>query len=270
MTNDPSQPILAGLPPAPAATRTNQNRCHPVQYCDSAGNSEFINIDVIKESSGDNDIVDDGTQAQHTGLFPTRTLPAARTTPNAGVSTTSVVTPAPAARTTPNLGRNTMADPLETGRNAPPTSVDICHFFTKVKLKDTVCRVCADGADTNSQLHNYSFSCNMSNHSLRCHIISWHLKEYLELAEMNDWPVQIDAVRIVRSTGYSLRAIREAIWQGHKLTALPELLCSNSGDSQPCNFLPSDNTPAIPEFSLTALQEYLVKFIVADDQVHIA
>ena len=123
--------------------------------------------------------------------------------------------------------------------------------------------------DTNSQPRNYSFSCNTSNHFLRSHIVNWHLEEYLKLAKKEDWSVQIDAVRIAQSTGYSLRAIQQAIQEGHKLTVLPELR-SNSSDSQPRRFPSSDNTPAIPEFSLTALQEYLVKFIVADDQVCIA
>ena len=81
--------------------------------------------------------------------------------------------------------------------------------------------------------------------------------------------MQIDVVQVAQSTAYSLRAIQQAIREGHKLTALPELH-SNSSDSQPRRFPSSDNTPAIPEFSLTMLQEYLVKFIVADNQVHIA
>ena len=137
-TNDPSQPILASLPPAPATTRTNRNRCCPVWYCDTADNSEFIDTDVINKSSGNDDIVDDSTGAQPTGLPPARTLPAAQTTLNA-----AVVTPAPAARTTPNLGGNiTMTNPLETGRNAPPMSADIRHFFKKEKLKDMIWKVC--------------------------------------------------------------------------------------------------------------------------------
>lgn len=142
-TNDPSQPILAGLPPAPATTRTNRNRRRPMRYRDTADDSEFIDIDVIDESSGNDDIVDDGTRAQPTGLPLACTLPAAQTTPNAGIGIASVVTPAPATRTTPNLGGNiTMTNPLETGRNAPPTSADIRHFFKKEKLKDTICKVC--------------------------------------------------------------------------------------------------------------------------------
>lgn len=114
------------------------------------------------------------------------------------------------------------------------------------------------------------FSCNTSNSSLRGHIINWHLEEYLELAEQNGWVVQLSAVQSAFSMGYTFKTLREAIQQGNKIAALPPAPRPGHGDSLPGNLLPSGtekSTSAFPEFSNAALHEYLVKFVVADDQV---
>lgn len=69
--------------------------------------------------------------------------------------------------------------------------------------------------------------------------------------------------------GYSLKTLREEVQHGTKLTELPPPPHPNPGNSQPHDRVPSSgkDTPTMPEFSLSAMQEYLVKFIVADDQV---
>ncbi|KAG6371769.1 hypothetical protein JVT61DRAFT_9123 [Boletus reticuloceps] len=263
---NPSQPVvLAGQPsPEPATTtrtRNNRNRRAPARYRDAVGDSEFIDINNISEEGSDDD-VPDGTRAHP----PAHTMPAAWTTPNpvhAGVGITPL-----AATTTPNQASPNLA----TGRSSKPplTSADIQHFFEKSKEADTICKVCQDQQTANGKLdHGFMLSWNTSNYSLHAHIANWHLDEYLELAEKNNWSVQVDPVRKAFSTkGYTFRTLRDAIRRGHKLNALPPVHFDHR-DSQARDFLPlsEKNMPAIPNFSLAAMHEYLVRFIVTDDQV---
>lgn len=104
----------------------------------------------------------------------------------------------------------------------------------------------------------------MSNYSLHGHIANWHLKEYLDLAHKNSWSMQIEAGWAAQSKGYSLVALYEAVQQGTKLTDL--ITITDNTVFQPLE----KNTPGIPNFSLSALHKYLVKFVVADNQVSIS
>jgi hypothetical protein len=84
--------------------------------------------------------------------------------------------------------------------------------------------------------------------------------------------MQIDAIRSAFSMGYTFRTLREAIQKGTKLTALPPAPRPDHGDALPYDFLAlgqgsKKNGPTVPEFSISAMHEYLVKFIVVDDQV---
>lgn len=117
--------------------------------------------------------------------------------------------------------------------------------------------------------HGYTFSCNTSNYSLRGHVVNWHLEEYLALADENGWIPQIDSIRIALGTGYTLKTLLEAIQQGHQLTTLPPAPRPNNGGIQQHDRLQSSDAPTVPEFSLGAMHDYLVRFIVADDQVRL-
>jgi len=84
--------------------------------------------------------------------------------------------------------------------------------------------------------------------------------------------MQPDKVWSAFSMGYTFRMLCEAVQQGNKLTVLPPAPCPNDGDTLPCNFLPSGQESekhrlTVPKFSIAAMHEHLVKFIVADDQV---
>ncbi|KAG6369438.1 hypothetical protein JVT61DRAFT_14855 [Boletus reticuloceps] len=138
------QPTPPELPVAPATIRTNRNCCAPVRYHDSAADSKFIDIGIVGESSSNNDIVADGTQAQPSGpgLPRAHAIPAARTTQNPARAAIGTTLAAVAVMATPNAA--TITNPLATtGRSkAPPTSADVHHFFKRSKPEDTVCRVC--------------------------------------------------------------------------------------------------------------------------------
>ena len=98
------------------------------------------------------------------------------------------------------------------------------------------------------------------------HILNWHLKEYLLLVDKYHWPVQIKTIQVIIDLDYKLLTILEVIWKGHSLNKLPPILPKTSGSH---DFLPSleKKTPVLPNFSLSAMHEYLVKFVIADDQV---
>ncbi|KAF8137052.1 hypothetical protein EV363DRAFT_1293430 [Boletus edulis] len=208
--NDPVVPVVpAGqpapleLPAAPAATRTNRNHHAPAWYRDAAADSEYIDIGVVGESSSNNNIVADGTQAQpsSSGLPCPHTIPAAQTTPNPA-STTS--------------------NPLATsGRSkVPPTSADIHHFFKKSKSEDTVCNVCQANfiigsrqmlTAANSIMDSSSVATHPTTHFAATSQIGTSKHMYLKLVEKNDWSVQIEAVQGAISMGYTFRILREAV-----------------------------------------------------------
>ena len=153
MINDPSLPValvdparLPSSPEPPAApvttSRASQNHCAPVQYCDAADDTEFIDINTIKEGSDDDDSVANGTPAQPSGpgVHLSPAMPGMQTAPN---PTCTAPLAALAAMTTLNPGTDTTTtNPLEAGSSDPVTTVDVKHLFMKSKLEDMVCKVC--------------------------------------------------------------------------------------------------------------------------------
>jgi hypothetical protein len=116
----------------------------------------------------------------------------------------------------------------------------------------------------------YTYSQNTSNTSLRVHIEKYHLDEYLTEADRNTWSIQIDAVRTAFSAGYTFTTLREALLKpGVSIRALPAAPRPGPGDS-PLELAGSSAfslDAGLPSFSPPVFHHFLVRFIVADDQV---
>lgn len=75
----------------------------------------------------------------------------------------------------------------------------------------------------------------------------------------------MDLIRGPIGMGHTLGTILEAIRSGCTLGKLPPPRANQvAAGNQP---IPSSGGPIMPEFSVGAMRDYLVKFIVADDQV---
>ncbi|KIK21006.1 hypothetical protein PISMIDRAFT_12527 [Pisolithus microcarpus 441] len=210
---------------------------------------------------------------------------------NIGLAVAEGVVPAHplASRTAPNARVHHLP-----GAKPLPTSVDVHHFFEKIKDISTTCCQCKVQAEVhNESWHSYCYSPSMSNASLCVHIVNWHLEEYLVLAEEHKWSIQIDIVQnaftagllssvLLRQSptlteaggtqGYTFRTLKVALTQsGFDIHKLPPAPAPEPGDTSPGDFL----MPAwhlrwghdgIPEFTIAAMREQIVWFIVADDQ----
>ncbi|KIK28758.1 hypothetical protein PISMIDRAFT_90433, partial [Pisolithus microcarpus 441] len=125
----------------------------------------------------------------------------------------------------------------------------------------------------NESWHSYCYSPSMSNASLHVHIVNWHLEEYLILAEEHKWSIQINIVQNAFTVGYTFRTLKVALTQsGFDIHKLPPAPAPKPGDASPGDFL----MPAwhlrwghdgILEFTIAAMHEQIIWFIVADDQV---
>ncbi|KIK25338.1 hypothetical protein PISMIDRAFT_9694 [Pisolithus microcarpus 441] len=112
----------------------------------------------------------------------------------------------------------------------------------------------------------------MSNALLCVHIVNWHLEEYLILAEEHKWSIQIDIVQNAFTAGYTFRTLKVALTQsGFDIHKLPPAPAPEPGDASPGDFLmPAwhlrQGCDGIPEFTIAAMHEQIVQFIVTDDQ----
>ncbi|KIK21588.1 hypothetical protein PISMIDRAFT_103906, partial [Pisolithus microcarpus 441] len=125
----------------------------------------------------------------------------------------------------------------------------------------------------NESWRSYCYSLSMSNASLRVHIVNWHLEEYLILAEEHKWSIQINIIRNAFTAGYTFRTLKVALTQsGFDIHKLPPAPAPEPGNTSPGDFLmPGRHLrwghDGIPEFTIAAMHEQIVWFIVADDQV---
>jgi len=95
-----------------------------------------------------------------------------------------------------------------------------------------------------------------------------HTLPYVIQLQEQGWLVQSKLLKAAFSLGYTYNSLKAAL-------ALPNSTIDNlpppppkDGDNIPLRLGPKvDLGTDIPEFSLTALHDYLVRFIVADDQV---
>jgi hypothetical protein len=109
---------------------------------------------------------------------------------------------------------------------------------------------------------NYIYNHTTSNWSLRAHIEKFHLDLYLDEAERNGWSVYLENVRKAFEVGYTFPTIRQALSRPNvTIRTLPPLSHLPPAES-PVALQPS----GLPPFSIVALHQYLVKFIVSDDQ----
>lgn len=114
---------------------------------------------------------------------------------------------------------------------------------------------------------SFTYGPKTSNTSKRAHIEKFHLDIYLEEAEKNNWLIWLETVKTAFDAGYSFQSLRQALSAPNaSIRSLPTLRREGHQDSplQP-GCVPLEN--GLPPFSVSALQQYLMQFIVADDQV---
>ena len=87
-------------------------------------------------------------------------------------------------------------------------------------------------------------------------------------AERNKWEIQIDAVKRALSRGHSFSMISSTLEKGHDLSELPPVGGNMGFANAASNTLagPCDRE-SIPPFSIDALCDAIITFIVANDQV---
>jgi hypothetical protein len=83
------------------------------------------------------------------------------------------------------------------------------------------------------------------------------LLEYLTQALENSWPIVVKEVKICQNQGFSIEEMKTHIEKGGDLASLPH----RQDASMP------GNQNSIPEFSVPTFHQFLLSFIVADDQV---
>ena len=100
------------------------------------------------------------------------------------------------------------------------------------------------------------------------HIEKYHLNIYLEEAKKNSWMIWLDSVKAAFTAGYTFQTLRQALaTSGMSIHSLPPL---HQEEHQGSSTLPSGCVlleNGLPLFPISALQQYLMQFIVADDQV---
>ncbi|KAI0244972.1 hypothetical protein BJV78DRAFT_1159318, partial [Lactifluus subvellereus] len=147
-------------------------------------------------------------------------------------------------------------DPLGNmaGSSRSNIAFDIRHFFRRApdKLSHT-CKVCesiynkdpaAWAAKDPHGKRRITFSGRSSNTTLRPHINSYHLLEYVTLVEKHGWLVYVQSVAQAKKKGYSISQIKQVI--------------EADLDTSCC--------ASIPIFSIANFQNALIDFVVADDQ----
>ena len=87
-------------------------------------------------------------------------------------------------------------------------------------------------------------------------------------AERNKWKIQIDTVNHALSRGYPFSTIRSTLEKGHNLSELLPVGRNMGFATAASNVLAGPcNHESIPSFSIDALCDVIITFIVADDQV---
>lgn len=92
-------------------------------------------------------------------------------------------------------------------------------------------------------------------------------------ADRNKWQIFVDAVINAFKMGYTFKTLIHALKQpGITGRNLPPPPRPGPGDSVPLGsqlHVPQALEDSVPEFSHQAMHEYLVRFVVADDQVRL-
>lgn len=114
---------------------------------------------------------------------------------------------------------------------------------------------------------SFTYGAKTSNTSKRSHIEKYHLDIYLEEAEKNGWAIWLEAVRTAFDSGYNFQTLRQALAAPNaSIRSLPALNRGRRDMSSPASGHVTLES-GLPPFSIAALQQYLMQFIVADDQV---
>ena len=116
---------------------------------------------------------------------------------------------------------------------------------------------------------SYTYGPMMSNMPKCAHIKKYHLDIYLEEAKKNFWMIWLDSVKVAFTAGYTFQTLHQALaTPGMSIRSLPPLCQEEHQGSSTLlsGCVPLEN--GLPPFSILALQQYLMQFIVADDQVH--
>lgn len=100
---------------------------------------------------------------------------------------------------------------------------------------------------------------------LRRHLNIWHLLEYIIAARERSWIPQLSEVAHAMDLGYDLESLERLVRDNVDIASLtPRVgLAPAATDADPTG------RNSIPPFSQAALQQFLISFILADDQVSI-
>ena len=127
-------------------------------------------------------------------------------------------------------------------------------------------------SDPNSTLdRKYIYKSKTASWGLHSHIERFHLWEYLELVHLENWTVFLTNVKVTLGVGYDLLMLLKVLKQpGVTIMKLPlpPRRTDNSQQNLQLDGGPQDQ--GLPPFSTAAFHQYLVKFITANDQVHIS
>jgi hypothetical protein len=111
-----------------------------------------------------------------------------------------------------------------------------------------------------SKRRGFMYAKATGNSLLRPHIYKWHLLEYLTQALENSWPIIVKEVTMLQTQGFSIEEMKAHVKKGGDLASLPPH--QNAGAASG----PRDQS-SVPEFSVSTFHQFLLSFIVADDQV---
>ncbi|KAI5981995.1 hypothetical protein EDC04DRAFT_2916032 [Pisolithus marmoratus] len=156
-------------------------------------------------------------------------------------------------------------DPLETGNSCQGQSRrniahDINYFFWEEVQEEeslSLCNIC-----------NYLYSAKSSTTMHHGHLDSQHLLVNLDKIEENNWPVQSKYLMATFERGYTFNTLQEALnHPGAKISHLLPPPPPGVDNRVPVGKLPKgDPSVDVPKFSIQGLCEFLVDFIVSDDQ----
>ncbi|KAG9311617.1 hypothetical protein JVU11DRAFT_7834 [Chiua virens] len=135
---------------------------------------------------------------------------------------------------------------------------EVAFFFLKHKdNKQVFCVVCL----------SFSYGTKTSNMSKCGHIERFHLDIYLEKAEKNSWMIWLEPVKAVFLVGYDFWMLHQALAAPNaSIQLLSPLNQGRDMSSSPLGpiAVESGHLP----FSSAAFHQYLMQFIVTDNQVH--
>ena len=98
-----------------------------------------------------------------------------------------------------------------------------------------------------------------------------HTLQYVIQLQEQGWLVQTKLLKVAFSGGYTYNSLKAMLTlRNIEIDNLPPPPPCKVGDTIPLCLGPKADLGAdIPEFSLTALHDYLVRFIFADDQIDV-